>query len=410
MNVLQVNNFHYLRGGDARYMFDLSNMLKKNGHSVSFFSMRHDNNFRYEHDNLFIDNIDYAEINRNKNILNAIKVIKTSYWNVSAQRNISELIKLCKPDVAHLHSILHHITPSIIRTLKQNNVPVIMHLHDYNLLCPDIYLFRNNKICEECFNNKFYNCIRYRCKKKSLSASIIASSQRYFHNLINILDDVDVFIAPTKFTMEVFKRGGFKFIDRVRTVPHFTSGEKGGNYIPNSNGIVFAGRFIEEKGIKLLLSAAKELKDIPFCLIGDGPLLQYIRNFIDENHLNNIRVVDWLNKEELIDEVCKYSCVVMPSIWYETSGLSVLEAGSIGIPVIVSDNTAMTELISSEDGIIFKMGDIDSLIEAILKITFDLDLQKQLSSNLRNKILNEYNPEQHYSKIIEIYNSARKRN
>ena len=410
MNVLQVNNFHYLRGGDARYMFDLSNMLMKNGHSVSFFSMRHDNNFRYEYDNLFIDNIDYAEINRNKNILSAIKVIKTSYWNVSAQRNVLELIKLCSPDVAHLHSILHHITPSIIRTLKQNKVPVVMHLHDYNLLCPDIYLFRDNKICEECFNNKFYNCIRYRCKKKSLSASIIAATQRYFHNVMNILDDVDVFITPSKFAREKFERAGFKFIERVITVPHFVSNEKGGNYIPNSNGIVFAGRFIEEKGIKILLSAAKELKDIQFCLIGDGPLLQYIRNFIDENNLNNIRILDWLNKEDLIDTMCKYSCVVMPSIWYETSGLSVLEAGSIGIPVIVPDNTAMTELISVEDGVIFNMGDVDSLIESILKITFDLDLQKKLSSSLRNKILNENNPEQHYSKIIDIYNSASKRN
>jgi glycosyltransferase involved in cell wall biosynthesis len=312
--------------------------------------------------------------------------------------------------VAHLHSILHHITPSIIRTLKQNKVPVVMHLHDYNLLCPDIYLFRDNKICEECFNNKYYNCIRYRCKKKSLSASIIAASQRYFHNVVNILDDVDVFIVPSKFAKEKFERGGFKFIDRVRTVSHFAVNDKYGNYIPNSNGVVFAGRFIEEKGIKLLLAAAKELTEIQFCLIGDGPLLNYIRNFIYENHMNNIRIEGWMNKENLIDTMCKYSCVVMPSIWYETSGLSVLEAGGLGIPVIVPDNTAMTELISSEDGIVFKMGDVNSLKESIRKLNFDLLLQKQLSSNLEKKIIKGYNPEQHYSRIMDIYNSVRLRN
>jgi glycosyltransferase involved in cell wall biosynthesis len=406
MNVLQVNNFFYLRGGDSRYMFDLSNLLEKNGHSVSFFSMRHEKNISYEHENLFINNIDYAEINRNKNVLNAIKVIKTSYWNTSAQRNVSELLKLCKPDIAHLHSILHHITPSIIRTLKQSKVPIIMHLHDFNLLCPNIYLFRDHKICEECFHNKFYNCIRHRCKKKSLSASIIAATQRYFHNAIDILDDVDVFITPSKLAKEKFERAGFKYTDRIKIIPHFTSTVKCGNYVPNSNGVVYVGRFIEEKGIKLILAVAKELKDISFCLIGDGLLLPYILNFIEENHLNNIQIVGWLNKEDLINAMCNYSCLVMPSIWYETSGLSVLEAGTIGIPVIVPDNTAMTELISSEVGIIFKMGDENSLKEAIQKITGDLILQKQLSASLKNKILKEYNPEQHYLKIMEIYNSV----
>jgi glycosyltransferase involved in cell wall biosynthesis len=406
MNVLQINNFHYLRGGDSRFMFDLSDLLEKNGNSVSYFAMQHEKNFSYEHENLFINKIDYEEINRNKNFLNVIKVIKTSYWNTSAQRNISELLKLCKPDIAHLHSILHHITPSIIKTLKQSKVPIVMHLHDFNLLCPNIYLFRDHKICEECFHNKFYNCIRHRCKKKSLSASIIAATQRYFHNAIEILGDIDVFIVPSKLAKEKFERANFKYADRIKIIPHFTSTVKSGNYVPNSNGVVYVGRFIEEKGIKLILAAAKELRDISFCLIGDGLLLPFIHRFIAENHLNNIKIVGWLNKEDLIDEMCNYSCLLMPSIWYETSGLSVLEAGTIGIPIIVSDNTAMTELISSDVGLIFKMGDENSLIEAIQKIHSDLTLQKQFSVSLKNKILNEYNPEQYYLKIMEIYNSV----
>jgi glycosyltransferase involved in cell wall biosynthesis len=215
-----------------------------------------------------------------------------------------------------------------------------------------------------------------------------------------------VFITPSNFAKEKFERAGFKYIDRVKTIPHFAVNTKCGNYVPNSNGVVFVGRFIEEKGIKLILAVAKELKDISFCLIGDGPLLPYILNFIEDNHLDNIQIVGWLNKEDLIDITSKYSCVVMPSIWYETSGLSVLEAGTIGIPVIIPDNTAMTDLISSEDGIIFKMGDENSLKESIQKITRDLILQKQLSSSLKNKILKEYNPEQHYLKIMEIYNSV----
>jgi glycosyltransferase involved in cell wall biosynthesis len=406
MKVLQVNNFYYLRGGDARYMFDLSSLLEKNGHSVSFFSMQHEKNIRYKHENLFIDNIDYSEINSNKNLINALKVIKTSYWNTSAQRRISELIKLEKPDIAHLHSILHHISPSIIRTLKENKIPVIMHLHDYNLLCPDIYLFRDNKICEECFHNKYFNCIRYRCKKKSLGASIIAATQRYFHNAIDIFGDVDMFIAPSKLVKEKFENAGFKYAEKIKIIPHFTNTMGNENYVPNSNGVAYAGRFIEEKGIKLILDVAKELKDISFCLIGDGPLLPYILNFIEVNHINNIQVKGWLNKEDMIAVMCNYSCVVMPSIWYETSGLSVLEAGILGIPVIVPDNTAMTEFISTKDGIIFKMGDKQSLRDSILKIIGDFKHQKQLSTSLKNKILSEYNGELHYLKIMDIYNSV----
>lgn len=38
-------------------------------------------------------------------------------------------------------------------------------------------------------------------------------------------------------------------------------------------------------------------------------------------------------------------CVVLPSEWYETFGLTVIEAMSVGTPVVVSDLGALPEIV-----------------------------------------------------------------
>lgn len=402
--ILQINNFLYMRGGDTRYMFELAKVLNSNGIDVEYFGMKHSLNKKYNYDKYFISTLDFEKLNNKKNIFNIFKVITKSTWNIEAQRKIRKLLAEYKPDVVHVHNILHHITPSIFPVIKSLGIPIILHVHDFNLICPDIYLFREKKICTQCFNNKYYNCLIHKCKKKSLAASFLAMLESYIHAKIDILKYVDKIIVPTNFVKNIFIKAKFNHINKMEVIHHFIESNRSLMRKSNNNGVLFIGRFIEEKGIRILLDAAKKLKSINFTLIGNGSLLEYINSFITYNKMSNVKIIPWMSHDELMNEIINYTCIVMPSQWYETSGLAILEAGSLGIPVIISDNTAMTELINNNySGLIFKMNNLEDLIKNINRLFNNYELQEKLSKNLLNDIYQKYNSSTHFDNIERIY-------
>ncbi len=56
-------------------------------------------------------------------------------------------------------------------------LPVIQTLHDYKLACPNTSFVSNGRICEACKGGKYYNMTRYRCKRGSTSASLLATAR-----------------------------------------------------------------------------------------------------------------------------------------------------------------------------------------------------------------------------------------
>ena len=73
----------------------------------------------------------------------------------------------------------------------------------------------------------------------------------------------------------------------------------------------------------------------------------------------------------------------MPSIWYETFGLVVLEALSYGVPVIVTKNVGAKDLLQGEFGLVIEPTK-EAIEEAILKMK-DINERKILNYNIVNK-------------------------
>ena len=403
-----INNFHYLRGGDCRYTFDLAKLLNKNNHEIAFFSMQHPKNLSSEYDQYFISNINYQEIN-NRTLGNVGKAISKSFWNLEAQEMLRSLLKRFQPDIAHVQNILHHITPSIFPILKEFLIPIVHTLHDYNLICPDIYLYRDGIICEECFRGRYFRAVFHKCKRDSFSASILAAGQRYIHSLFDAYKHVSYFIAPTQFTKRIFINSGFGHSDRIMYVPHFIDyAEFGSVWSPSTkNEIVFAGRLIKEKGVNTLIEAAEHIPEVDIVIFGDGELHPVIKEEIRLRKLQNVRLMGWRSREEVLEALRDAKALVMPSEWYETTGLTVLEASAMFRPSVVSSGTAMAEvIINEENGLHFPMGNSYKLAQSLKRIILDQSLAESLGKAARSRIEKIYNPESHYKSITDIYRKA----
>ena len=160
-----VNKFLYRVGGCENYMFGLADSLKKNGHEVQYFGLKNEKNIVGNDFNLYVDSYD------DKKIFNPLSIV----YNKKAKKLMSKLLDLYKPDVVHMNNIYYHLTPSIIDACKEKGVPVVMTVHDYQLVCPNhmLYRFDINDVCEQCVKERSSKgCKQNKCIKNSKLKSI----------------------------------------------------------------------------------------------------------------------------------------------------------------------------------------------------------------------------------------------
>lgn len=140
--------------------------------------------------------------------------------------------------------------------------------------------------------------------------------------------------------------------------------------------IGFVGRFSEEKGIISLLEAIGEVhqrrNDLRFLLIGDGPCIGAIREYISEHHLDNsVTLPGWVDTVDLPQYLNQMALLVLPSV---TEGLPnvMLEAMACGTPVLASSVGAIPAVIrDGQNGYLLKEISATGIAEGLLSAIKD---------------------------------------
>ena len=407
MKILLVNNYYYNRGGDCTYLFSLKKLLEEKGHRVIIFSMHHPQNFDSEYSKYFVSYINYDDEVKDVGIYSSLKVLNRTIYSKEAKVKIEELIKDEQPDIVHLQNIHHHITPSIFYIIKKYNIPVVWTLHDYTLLCPNTSFLNHGKICEKCRKKKYFWPLMTKCKKNSFGASSMAALEATVHCLMMIENMVDYFIAPSKFLYEKFLEYGVKSNKLVR-LDHFTTLSCSSEYQTPGDYYLYVGRISEEKGIKTLIDAAVNVNSSQLKIVGAGPISEEMIEYAKSKDKNNI--IEFLghkSQEDLIELYNNCKFVVVPSEWYEISGLIIFEAFSCGKPVIGSKMGGIIELIEDTvRGLLFESGNVEDLTATIKFLLNNSDIVEEMGNNAREFVLNELSAEKHYQRLIQIYEQA----
>jgi len=131
--------------------------------------------------------------------------------------------------------------------------------------------------------------------------------------------------------------------------------------------VLFVGRFIEIKGMDLLMNIAKTTKEVHFAFIGDGPLKDKVIKEAAENE--NIIYVGRVPNEQLPKYYNAADIFCIPSKYEEGFGRVIIEAISCGVPVIGSNIGGIPEAIDDSVGMLVepKEGDIKQAIEYLFK-------------------------------------------
>ena len=125
--------------------------------------------------------------------------------------------------------------------------------------------------------------------------------------------------------------------------------------------VVFAGRLAPEKNIEGILLAIKNIPQIDFIIVGDGPLRDQLETAATQ--YSNLRVTGWLNREKLCEVIDSANLLILPS-YMETFGTVALEAMARGRPALVSESAGIHAWPSLKDSLFtIKIG--ESLTDAL---------------------------------------------
>lgn len=409
MRVLQINKFFYRRGGAESHFLDLCQLLELHGHEVIHFSTVDSRNEPSPYSDYFVPSIN---MRASRGLFDGLKVAGHILYSTQAARQLEQLIKDTKPDIAHLHNIYHHLSPSILPVLKKYKIPVAMTLHDYKLICPNYKLYTQGAICERCKKHKYYQAIFNRCIFDKTMPSAMAALEMSIHKIWGVYEkDIDLFVSPSEFLKNKLLEWGIK--NKVEVLPNFVSGNSvrdsrnppAGGWNPGDY-ILYFGRLTEEKGLLTLIWAMKQLPDIKLRIVGDGPLKEKLQNLADKP--NNIELVGFKSGDELAQEIAKARAVVIPSEWYENYPLSALEAMSYGKPVISANIGGLSEIMrDGVSGLLFKSGDSNDLAEKIRRLWSDSELSKKIGQSGHEQVFKENNPGIYYQRIKDIYDKLK---
>lgn len=332
MKILEVNKFFYPRRGAERHFLDLVRLLESHGHSVAIFSMEHPENLFSPYSGFFPS---YVGFNADDStMLQRIKGI-LRLWSFESYRKMERLLKEFHPDIVHVHNIYHQLSPSILLAAKRRNIPIVMTVHDYNIVSPDkdrsLRYFRG-KLSNFLFDRRYLFL-----KRMALFVKFFIEREFRLYDRF-----VSIYIAPSKYVMNALVDFGIHR-DKIFVLPHFLVGADsfdtkegssvsrapvlnagGKGILPNSYALCI-GAVSEEKGINELVRIFEKVQ-FPLIVAGSAEC------GFDPIRSQWVSFVGKKTKFEVWKLIQNARFVISGSQLEETFGLVALESFSLGKP------------------------------------------------------------------------------
>ena len=383
-NVLIVHNYYQIPGGEDTVVANEKCLLEEHGHKVVLYS-RNNN-----------------EITRRNSFFVPIKMI----FNLKTYYEIRHIIKNESIDIVHVHNTLNLISPSVYYAARVCKTPVVQTIHNFRMVCPGATLYRDGHICEECLEKGIARAIQYGCYRNSKVQTCICVLNTIFHRMTGIYKKIN-YICLTEFNKSKLLAMGSIQKDQIFIKPNFTTvTSKILNADQRKERIVFAGRLDGLKGIDILFEAWKKMgKKAPELVVcGVGPMEKWCIEFIDENEITNIKMLGFLQNSEVRDLIANSKALILPTQWYEGFPMSLIEAFSVGTPVVCSNLGNTANIVEeARNGYKFSEKSIEELMKAIEK----LDDNPNIYNTTYEVFEKKYTAEKNYSELIHIYSECK---
>jgi glycosyltransferase involved in cell wall biosynthesis len=340
------------------------------------------------------------------------------FYHPENRQRLKEFLFASQVDIVHVHGFYGQLSSSVLGAFRdaknELGTKIIQTMHNHEIMClnSSAYDYTRAQVCLDCLGSTTKLKIFYRnCDRRGWLYSWgkgvrgLIAQNILGHKLI-----VDHFIAPGPHIHRLLLAEGISdsAVSLIRNPVEFKSFRSIESV--RDGTVVYFGRFSREKNVALLIEAASLLKkrgvsELRIKLIGQGEEERRLRESVKEYNIEDcVDFHPFVSKDALIKLVASASVMVLPSNYYETFGLVIPEAISLGlIPVVTNleGTRDMVEWLGS--GILFNNEDAESLAQAIQKAMQRDSAQIQCLALAQKKIQSHLNLTSYIEHLIALY-------
>lgn len=256
------------------------------------------------------------------------------------------------------------------------------------------------------------NVAKYLSKRLNIRFSFTAHANDIYtnkHKIKEYIQQALFVITCTQYNLNYLNiLTGYQFKNKIHSAYHGIEIDKWINRSarkPFNNSLIrilSIGRLIEKKGLIYLLKAIKKLGSEGFkikcTIVGEGPLKPELTCYICKYNLEkNIQILSFVSQEKLLTFYQNTDVFVLPCVIAENNdrdGLPnvILESMLMGIPVITTNTSAITEAITDKKtGLIVNQRNDVELANAIKMLYYNTNLYTNISRAGNKLILHKFN-------------------
>lgn len=365
LNIVYIITRSDVLGGASVHLLDLAKGMINQGHQVHIL-VGGTGTFT---DELKKNNINFNSLKHLKREISLVHDL-LGFWE------IKKYLKQLNPDIVHCHSSKAGLLGRLVA--KSLNLPVVFTAHGW-----------------------------------AFTEGISSKKQKIYSSLERFLAKASDHIITVS---EYDRQHGFKYDvgspEIVETIHNGVPDIKIPNYIKNFDPIVkliMVARFEDPKDQYFLIQALCKLPlqlNWKIDFLGEGPNLQKCKNLVNKNNLGNkvifhgqsIKVKEFLNDADIFILISNY----------EGFPLTILEAMSVGLPIIASDVGGVKESVQSTNGYLIPRGDLNTLVESIKDLIVDKNLRQQIGQGSRELYENLFSFNIMLKKTLNVYNTVLK--
>ncbi len=399
--VLLINKFNYAKGGADGYFLALADLLKTNRWETVKFCMAGEHNLPDEREDFFVSQIDFHR----PTLHDLLRLPGRMIYSFEAAHKLKKLIRQEQPDIVHVHNIYHQLSPSVLVAAKKFNLPVVMTVHDWKLICPNYNMFDRFGSAEEVCDN-LWHCLTRRSVNGSWRRSLLATAEFYMHHRVFKFYErlVDLYLAPSQFVKDKLVAHGYP-ADKIKVLPLFVSTKAEPEFRPGDYAL-FVGRLVPEKGLDVLIEAMGLAdRNVKLKIAGLGPEYKHLAQLIKDKKLSErVELVGPKFGHELVELTRQAGLLIVPSVWPEVFGLVSLEAQAVGKPVLAAEIGGLPETLkNNQSGWLFKAGDAKDLAEKLNRLYFDKQKLETAGRAGRALMVTNFSAEKHYRELNQVY-------
>ena len=257
--------------------------------------------------------------------------------------------------VVHAHNVWPHFGWRGLAAAREAGARVVLHLHNYRLVCAVATCFTRGEDCTRCHGRNTLPGVRLNCRGSRAEAVVYGASLALWQR--RLAESADAFVVPSAFALGRLEELGAPLGGRARVIPSVQRSFAPASAAGSGRFALAAGRLTPEKGFADAVAACAAA-GVPLVVAGDGPQLDELRALGGD-----VRFVGRVKPSELARLRSEAALAIVPSRYQEILPLAALEAMAAGLPVVASSTGGLAETVPQEG--LYPAGDAAALAERV---------------------------------------------